>query len=71
MIVGAVIVLCSTLESHGRPRSPTSPMRSSRRLYTGVRGGPRMDAVVKESGPLLEEDEVAGLPEVEVAVNVC
>jgi hypothetical protein len=30
-----------------------------------------MDAVVKESGPLLEEDEVAGLPEVEVAVNVC
>jgi hypothetical protein len=32
-----------------------------------------MDAVVKESGPLLEEDEVAGSPEVEVevAVNVC
>jgi cathepsin F len=33
------------------------------RLYTGVRGGPRMDVAVKESGPLLKEEEVAGLPE--------
>lgn len=33
------------------------------RLYTGVRGGPRMDVVVKEAAPLLKEEEVAGLPE--------
>ncbi|XP_062157284.1 probable cysteine protease RD19D [Alnus glutinosa] len=33
------------------------------RLYTGVRGGPRMGVAVKESGPLLKEEEVSGLPE--------